>query len=217
MLYSVHKKLGFTIVEVIIVITVIGILAAISIVVFRGVQDRAYNTERLNEMKQWESIFKLYAAQEKKYPSVPDYGGYCLGSGFPTKVEVDAKFNTWGSPPPAAERWPSTDISSPAPGYCRNIVSYGSGNWYARHRVNNNLNAQLATVGKLPANQQYGGTHDYMITPYVTFQGTNSVIISQAFLGDTCPKTTETVGLVGTNLMLCQITLSPRYSFDLIP
>lgn len=217
MLHPVHKKLGFTVVELIVVIVVIGILATIGIVSYRGVQERAYNVERLNEMKGWESIFSIYAAQEKKYPSVPATGGYCLGTGFPTKAQIDAEFSSWGSPPAASARWSPAETASPAPGYCRNIMSYGSSNWQARHAVNANLNAQLSSVGKLPANQQFGGNYDWMVTPYVTFQGTNSVVISQAFIGTTCPKTTEPVGSVGTNLMLCQITLSPRYEFSVTP
>ncbi|MBH2007786.1 type II secretion system protein [Candidatus Saccharibacteria bacterium] len=217
MLYRVHKKLGFTIVELIVVIAMIGILAAIGIVMFNGVQDRAYNLERLNEMKGWENIFTIYAAQEKKYPSVPALGGYCLGSGFPTKTQIDDEFSSWGSPPAASARWSPAETANPAEGYCRNIMSYGSGNWQARHAVNTSLNTQLSSVGKLPSNQQFGGDYDWMVTPYVTYQGTNSVIISQAFIGTTCPKTTTPVGPAGTNLMLCQITLSPRYSFDITP
>lgn len=71
MLYPVHKKLGFTVVELIVVIVVIGILASIGVVAYRGVQDRAYNVERLNEMKGWESIFSIYASQEKSIQVCP--------------------------------------------------------------------------------------------------------------------------------------------------
>lgn len=44
------KERGFTIVELLIVIVVIGILAAITIVAFNGVQERAQNTKRESEV-----------------------------------------------------------------------------------------------------------------------------------------------------------------------
>lgn len=216
MLRLTDKKLGFTIVELLVVIVVLGILTTIGIVSWRGVQDRAYNTERLNELKGWENIFTLYASQEHKYPSVPDYGGYCLGTGFPTKAQIDAKFDTWSSPPPASQRWPAQDISSPAPGYCRSIMSYGSSNWYARQRVNTALNTQLTSVGKAPDNKQFGGNYDWIITPYVDYQASR-VRLYQAFIGSSCPPSTTNDGSAGTNITLCYIELPTKYSFDITP
>lgn len=46
-----RKQNGFTIVELLIVIVVIGILAAIVIVAFNGVQTRAQNAQKATEMK----------------------------------------------------------------------------------------------------------------------------------------------------------------------
>lgn len=74
-------KSGFTIVELLIVIVVIGILAAITIVSYNGIQTRAQNTQRINELKTWQKIFEAYRAQEGQYPAMAD-GGYCLGVGF---------------------------------------------------------------------------------------------------------------------------------------
>lgn len=76
------RQKGFTIVELLIVIVVIGILAAIVIVAYSGIQVRANNTARYAELKAWKKQFQLYRAQEDTYPSMAD-GGYCLGSGFP--------------------------------------------------------------------------------------------------------------------------------------
>lgn len=44
------SKSGFTIVELLIVIVVIGTLAAISIVAYNGIQDRARNTTVENDL-----------------------------------------------------------------------------------------------------------------------------------------------------------------------
>lgn len=76
------QQKGFTIVELLIVIVVIGILAAIVIVAYSGIQVRANNSARYVELKAWKKQFELYRAQEDAYPSMAD-GGYCLGTGFP--------------------------------------------------------------------------------------------------------------------------------------
>ena len=46
-----HKQLGFTIVELLIVIVVIGILAAITIVSFNGVQEKAKTTQAQTDIR----------------------------------------------------------------------------------------------------------------------------------------------------------------------
>ena len=76
------KPKGFTIVELLIVIVIIAILAAITIVAFNGVQKRANNNSALSELMQWRKTFDLYKSQEGNYPTLAD-GGYCLGTGFP--------------------------------------------------------------------------------------------------------------------------------------
>lgn len=75
------SRQGFTIVELLIVIVVIGILAAITIVAYNGIQSRAQNTTRINELRNWQKIFETYRAQEGHYPEMAD-GQYCLGNGF---------------------------------------------------------------------------------------------------------------------------------------
>lgn len=76
---------GFTIVELLIVIVVIGILAAITIVSFRGIQTRAENAVRLSEVKVWEQAIALYQTSTGKFPFVGSMAldkTYCLGNGF---------------------------------------------------------------------------------------------------------------------------------------
>ena len=81
-MYMQQRAYGFTIVELLITIVVIGILAGISTVAFGGVQNRAHNSARYHELKAWEKQFELYKAFEGGYPAMAT-GGYCLGSGFP--------------------------------------------------------------------------------------------------------------------------------------
>ncbi len=53
-------KSGFTIVELLIVIVVIAILAAISIVAYNGIQQRARDSQRSAEMASIEKALQLY-------------------------------------------------------------------------------------------------------------------------------------------------------------
>lgn len=66
---SPSKSAGFTIVELLIVIVVIGILAAITIVAYNGVQDRANDSKRQSDIKNVHTIVEKYAAEYGVYPS----------------------------------------------------------------------------------------------------------------------------------------------------
>lgn len=73
---------GFTIVELLIVIVVVGILAVVTIVSYNGVQVRALNASKTDEIVSWDKLFEMYKTMNGTYPSMAD-GGYCLGTGFP--------------------------------------------------------------------------------------------------------------------------------------
>lgn len=79
---------GFTIVELLITIVVIGVISGIVIVAYNGVSKRAMNTNRVSEFQGWVKLFKLYKSEFGSYPNVPhgtdaDPLTYCLGTGFP--------------------------------------------------------------------------------------------------------------------------------------
>ena len=59
-----NKESGFTIVELLIVIVVIGILAAITIVAYNGVQNRARTTTAQANAQEVQSKSEVYAADE---------------------------------------------------------------------------------------------------------------------------------------------------------
>lgn len=65
---------GFTIVELLIVIVVIGILAAIVIVAFNGVQQRARNTQALTDAQSIVKKAEGVNADSGSYPTTP--GGF---------------------------------------------------------------------------------------------------------------------------------------------
>ena len=60
---------GFTIVELLIVIVVIAILAAISIVAYNGIQSRAKDAERQNDMGAIKKALELYYVDNSSYPT----------------------------------------------------------------------------------------------------------------------------------------------------
>lgn len=64
-----RKQQGFTIVELLIVIVVIGILAALVITTFTGIQQKARNTERQTDINGLHQAIEAYYASESRYPS----------------------------------------------------------------------------------------------------------------------------------------------------
>jgi prepilin-type N-terminal cleavage/methylation domain-containing protein len=66
------KQSGFTIVELLIVIVVIGILAALVITTFTGIQQKARDTERTTDIKALHGQVEAYYAQKGSYPSLTD-------------------------------------------------------------------------------------------------------------------------------------------------
>jgi len=76
------KQRGFTIVELLIVIVVIGILAAIVIVAFNGVQQRANFATEKADMAAINKLINLYHADNGSYPVVPSWAGWDQASNF---------------------------------------------------------------------------------------------------------------------------------------
>jgi general secretion pathway protein G len=69
-LHRLKQQRGFTIVELLIVIVVIGILAALVIVTFSGIQQRARNTERQTDINAIQGHLEAYYADEGAYPTL---------------------------------------------------------------------------------------------------------------------------------------------------
>lgn len=74
-----HKTVsGFTIIELLIVIVVIAILAAISALTYSGVQTRAINTQTHSALQAWTKALHMYKADNGVFPP----GWVCLGEGY---------------------------------------------------------------------------------------------------------------------------------------
>ncbi len=104
------SKRGFTIVELLIVIVVIAILAAITLVAYNGVQVRARDNIRSDAIAKIKRALEVYKIDNNRYPSAtanPGNGGwemsndvsgsfmeYLTNAGFPSGAPVDPINNT---------------------------------------------------------------------------------------------------------------------------
>ena len=112
-----HLKRGFTIVELLIVIVVIAILAAITIVAYNGVQQRANNTAIIDAVSKTSRMVQAYIATNGTYPTT---SGGCItatsgcqvnGSIVGTSSTFDTAMATVGSLPRSIPMGSSTNQS----------------------------------------------------------------------------------------------------------
>lgn len=76
----VKKNKGFTIIELLIVIVVIGILAAITIVAYNGIQQRARNAQVTSGVNAYVKAIESHKVVKGEYPTVSG----CLGANYPS-------------------------------------------------------------------------------------------------------------------------------------
>lgn len=97
---------GFTIVELLIVVVVIAILAAITIVAYNGIQNRAEISAVTTTLDTYVKSFELFKVENSSYPLANEFGsGYsvCLG----TTADYPASGNF---PEGACAYWESTSL-----------------------------------------------------------------------------------------------------------
>jgi prepilin-type N-terminal cleavage/methylation domain-containing protein len=90
------KSRGFTIVELLIVIVVIGILAAITIVAYNGFQQRARNAQVVAGVNMYVKAFLNYVTTTGAYP----VNSGCLGANYPSNQcwqGIDGAFSVDGT------------------------------------------------------------------------------------------------------------------------
>ena len=76
MVSSKNKVKGFTLVELLIVIVVIAILAAISIVAYNGVTQKARDDERQSNARNLVNAAASYNSEHDKWPTVTEVGSF---------------------------------------------------------------------------------------------------------------------------------------------
>ena len=90
MLSGKHRTTGFTIVELLIVIVVIAILAAIRIVAYNGIQSRAKDTSKVQKMNDIAKALELYKSDKGYYPQILD------ASGSESSTTCGSQTENWG-------------------------------------------------------------------------------------------------------------------------
>jgi type II secretion system protein G len=89
---------GFTIVELLIVIVVIGILAAIVIVAYNGAQNRANNARRVSDLEAISKALEVQYVDTGSYPNTGCFSGWpcwstLVGTTYMAKIPQDPTFN----------------------------------------------------------------------------------------------------------------------------
>lgn len=82
------RSQGFTIVELLIVIVVIAILAAITVVAYSGIQERARDSQRASDIKTISKALEMYYLDNQSYP-----GSNC-GSACPSPKKINPSWAT---------------------------------------------------------------------------------------------------------------------------
>lgn len=84
-----NRRPGFTIVELLIVIVVIAILAAITIVAYSGLQQRARDSQRQSELSTIQKVLELYKANNGAYPACGG-GAYIANNGTASVCSISS-------------------------------------------------------------------------------------------------------------------------------
>jgi prepilin-type N-terminal cleavage/methylation domain-containing protein len=178
---------GFTIVELLIVIVVIGILAAITIVAYNGIQTRGNNAARVNEAQQLAKLLASYKVINNQYPPFPSgVTSVCIGNGF-------------------------SDLNADGLGDCLDANTTTN----ARH-PDAAFNTALATAGSTPVgNRTPVSTGDGVMRlgPFFSAptgsgaDGTNYAVLY--FVGPSPSCQAGRISWNGGSVMLCAIDLTP--------
>ena len=160
------RNQGFTIVELLIVIVVIGILALLVITTYSGIQAKARNSKRSSDVKSLQTQLEAFFSQNGYYPSLGD-----MNTGTSATTAANS---TW-----AATNMKSLDqnalVDPSNPNQSRQLVTgTGTAKSYAYNVTDSggsaaNCEADHTTCAKYTLTATYEGT----VNGSATFQASN--------------------------------------------
>jgi prepilin-type N-terminal cleavage/methylation domain-containing protein len=109
-----RKQSGFTIVELLIVIVVIGILAALVVTTFSGIQKKARDSERQTDINAVHAQVEAYYAQKGYYPTNADLDDDTFVTGELKGLDLEALKDPKGTSNDVASA-PAANVYSYAP------------------------------------------------------------------------------------------------------
>lgn len=98
------RRLGFTLVELMIVVVIIGMLASIAVPAFKRSRERTQNTRLANDLRQFRSGFEQYNLENGAWPPDVNEGqlpvemeGYITRDSFESRTVVGGNYD-WEGP-----------------------------------------------------------------------------------------------------------------------
>lgn len=91
---NMKNKNGFSLVELLVVISIIAVLSAVLVANFMGMRERARDAQKIQDLNAIKSALRMYYNDKQSYPSSGGIGNYCtdclniaVGASYMTSID----------------------------------------------------------------------------------------------------------------------------------